>query len=167
MPSEYGARTVWMVVALLLLTTVIAVGYLLTSGVPQSAVASQAIVPTVASHPTSTPSARLWAPRGLRDAVGAFLAAWSSADPVERTAGLTATATGSLAEQLGLTDPAEVPPACALAGALEVADLTPQSVLVTVPTTCEGSLWLGLARDDTGAHGWRVTAIGRERSWIQ
>ena len=80
---------------------------------------------------------------------------------------LTATATGSLAEQLGLTDPAEVPPACALAGALEVADLTPVSVLVTVPTTCEGSLWLGLARDATSAHGWRVTAIGRERSWIQ
>lgn len=166
MPSEYGARTVWMVVALLLLTTVIAVGYLLTSAAPQTA-ASQAVVPTVASRAISTPSARVWAPRGVRDAVGAFLAAWSSADPAERAAGLTATATGSLAEQLGLTDPAEVPPACALAGALEVADLTPQSVLVTVPTTCEGSLWLGLARDATSAHGWRVTAIGRERSWIQ
>lgn len=166
MPSEYGARTLWMVVALLLLTTVIAVGYLLTSAAPQTA-ASQAVVPPVASRAISTPSARVWAPRGVRDAVGAFLAAWSSADPAERAAGLTATATESLAEQLGLTDPAEVPPACALAGALEVADLTPQSVLVTVPTTCEGSLWLGLARDATAAHGWRVTAIGRERSWIQ
>lgn len=166
MPSEYGARTVWMVVALLLLTTAIAVGYLLTSAAPQPA-ASQAVVPTVASRAISTPSARVWAPRGVRDVVGAFLAAWSSADPAERAAGLTATATGSLAEQLGLTDPAEVPPACALAGALEVADLTPLSVLVTVPTTCEGSLWLGLARDATATHGWRVTAIGRERSWIQ
>ncbi len=166
MPSEYGARTVWMVVALLLLTTVIAVGYLLTSGVPQTA-AGQAVTQASAPRLTSTPSARVWAPQGVRDAVGAFLAAWSSTDPAERSAGLANTATGSLAEQLGLTDPAEVPPACALAGALEVADLTPQSVLVTVPTTCEGSLWLGLARDATSAHGWRVTAIGRERSWIQ
>lgn len=145
------------------------VGYLLTR---PPAWVDPGVAPTGSEsprvRPSSTPAAvRVTTTAGLQQAVAEFLTAWSTADPEQRTLGLSTTATASLAEQLLVTDPDEVPPACVFAGALEVADLTPTAVLVTVPTTCEGLLWLGLDRDPTAPHGWRVTAIGKERSWIQ
>lgn len=167
MGSECGIRVTWLAAALVAVTVVTVVGYLVT--LPPPATASST-VPTASAtvYPSSTPpAARLTTTAGLREAVAEFLTAWSTVDPDQRARGLTATATASLVEQLLVTDPDEVPPACTFAGALEVADLTPTAVLVTVPTTCEGPLWLGLDRDPTAPHGWRVTAIGKERSWIQ
>lgn len=169
MGSECGIRVTWLAAALVAVTVVTLVGYLLTrpptlvsAGVTPTASES----PSLGSAPTSS-GARVTTTAGLQEAVAEFLTAWSTVDPEQRTIGLTATATASLAEQLLVTDSDEVPPACVFAGALEVADLTPTAVLVTVPTTFEGLLWVGLDRDPTAAHGWRVTAIGKERSWIQ
>lgn len=169
MASECGIRVTWLAAALIAVTVVTLVGYLLTR---PPALADSSVAPTASQSPsvraTSTSEgARVSTTAGLQQAVPEFLTAWSTVDPEQRTIGLTATATASLVEQLLVTDPDEVPPACVFAGALEVADLTPTSVLVTVPTTCEGLLWLGLDRDPTAPHGWRVTAIGKERSWIQ
>lgn len=169
MGSECGVRVTWLAAALVAVTVVTLVGYLVTR---PPALADPGVAPTASEFPTvqsaSTPAeVRVATTAGLQEAVAEFLAAWSTVDPEQRAIGLAATATASLAEQLLVTDPDEVPPACVFAGALEVADLTPIAVLVTVPTTCEGVLWVGLDRDSTGPHGWRVTAIGKERSWIQ
>ena len=165
MGSECGTRAAWVVAGLVVLTLVALVVHLLT--VPAPVPIAAAPTPSTSSRPVSVPSPRPSASAGLREAVGDFLTVWSTVDPAERTEGLARTATNSLAEQLQLTASDEVPPACTFAGALEVADVTPTSVLVTVPTSCEGALWLGLTRDDTAPRGWRVSAIGKERSWIQ
>lgn len=169
MGSECGIRVTWLAAALVAVTVLTLVGYLLTRPpalVSASVAPSASQSPRVRSASTSAP-VRVTTMAGLQEAVGEFLTAWSTVDPDQRAIGLSATATASLAEQLLVTDPDEVPRACVFAGALEVADLTPTAVLVTVPTSCEGRLWLGLDRDPTAPHGWRVTAIGKERSWIQ
>lgn len=169
MGNECGVRVTWLAAALVALTVVTLVGYLLTRPpalVDSSVARTASQSPSVRSTSTSE-GARVATTAGLQESVGEFLTAWSTVDPDQRAIGLTTTATASLAEQLLVTDPDEVPPACVFAGALKVADLTPTAVLVTVPTTCEGHLWVGLDRDPTGPHGWRVTAIGKERSWIQ
>ena len=167
MASECGPRTMWILVALLLVTAITTAVYLLGGNQTAAAPDEAQVTSPSAARPASTPTVRVGAPHGLQAAVQEFLTAWSTVDPTERAAGLASTATRQLAGQLSVTDPEEVPPACALAGALTEADITPESVLVTVPTSCEGPLWLGLTRDPTATHGWRVTAIGRERSWIQ
>lgn len=169
MSSECGIRVTWLAAALVAVTVATLVGYLLTR---PPVLVDSSVAPTASQsprvRPASTPAeVRVTTTAGLQESVAEFLTAWSTVDPEQRTIGLTATATASLAEQLLVTDPDEVPPACVFTGALEVADLTPTAVLVTVPTTCEGLLWLGLDRDPTAPHGWRVTAIGKERSWIQ
>ncbi|GEM_PF-3708857 len=169
MGSECGIRVTWLAAALVAVTVATLIGYLLTRPpvlVDASVAPSASVSPSVRSASTSA-AVRVTKTAGLQQAVAEFLTAWSAVDPDQRTIGLTATATASLAEQLLVTDPNEVPPMCTFAGALEVADLTPTAALVTVPTTCEGVLWVGLDRDPTAPHGWRVTAIGKERSWIQ
>ncbi len=169
MGSECGIRVTWLAAALVAVTVVTLVGYWLTRppALVSASVAPKASGPPSVRSTQTSQRARVATTAGLHESVGEFLTAWSTVDPEQRAIGLSATATGSLAGQLLVTDPDEVPPACVFAGALEVADLTPTAVLVTVPTTCEGVLWLGLDRDPTGPHGWRVTAIGKERSWIQ
>lgn len=172
MGSEYGIRPAWMVAALLLVTAITFAGYLLTlesptvsQGAPPAPIAVTS-GPHRASTGTVSASATPLVPAGLQPAVAGFLTAWTTADPAERRTALAQTATEMLTDQLTLTDPEEVPPSCALAGALQVVDRIPGAVLVTVPTSCEGPLWFGLQVDQTAASGWRVTAIGKERSWI-
>lgn len=173
MASECGIRPAWMVAGLLLVTAITFAGYLITLGSPNVTQGAPVARATVASrpHPAATASTTATtapqAPSGLRPAVAAFLTAWTTADPAERRAALELSATATLTDQLTITDPEEVPPVCTLAGALQVVDRTPGAVLVTVPTSCEGPLWFGLQVDQTAASGWRVTAIGKERSWIQ
>lgn len=171
MASECGVRPAWIIAALLMATAIIAAGYLITLGtppgqpttVPPAAVTASGSTPTAAMSPASNHVQ----PAGLQTAVGAFLAAWSTTDPIERRVALTQTATDTLTEQLALTDPEEVPPSCTPSGPVQVVDRTPGAVLVTLPTTCEGTVWIGLQADPASSSGWRVNAVGRQRSWIQ
>lgn len=166
MTGECGTRTAWILAALVIGTVVLTIAYAVTRVAPEPAT----LVPKVTAPDHRTPSAAATAqalPLGrISDTVTAFVAAWSAADPDGRALALADTATTGLVEQLALTDPSEIPDSCAVIDAPVVVDRTPSAVLVTVATTCEPTLWLGLDQDAQAPHGWRVNAVGRERSWI-
>lgn len=171
MARESGIRPLWVLLPLGLGTFAVMAGFLFTHPEPADAGRQGSLNPAVSSagRPTSagTSTATAWDLAGAEPAVAGFLAAWSTVDPAARRSTLERTATRTLAAQLALTDPAKVPRACMPTGVVAVVDRTDDAVLVTVPTSCEGTLWLGLVADDSAAYRWRVSAIGKERSWIQ
>ena len=164
MPGECGMRTAWVLAALVISTIVLTIAYAVTQTTPEPA--SEATPISTTRTASATPAARALLPDGITGAVTAFIAAWSTQDPQARGHVLAETATAGLVEQLALTDASEVPDSCTAIGTPVVVDRTAGAVLVTVPTSCEPTLWLGLEQDTGAPHGWRVNAVGRERSWI-
>lgn len=159
------------VAVLSLVTAFVVAGYLVAaSPSASSAGKSQRTARSSSSPPSTPPSAHpTWpsVPGGIEPAVGAFLTAWSTRDADARRALLAHAATPTLAKELALTEPAKVPASCFPVGPVQIAERSRQAVLVSVATSCAGTLWLALVEDAAADHGWLVSAIGKERSWIQ
>lgn len=163
MTGECSTRTALILAALAVATTALTIAYLLT----RPALDASSVIgptPTPMSDATTAPTPLL--PDGVESVVTAFLDAWSTQDPEARHDGLEETATAELVEQLALTDLVDGPDSCTPTNTPVIADHTTAALLINVATTCEPTVWLGLDQDTQAPYGWRVTGVGRERSWI-
>ncbi len=173
MASEFPTRVLWWLAVLVIATALIGAGYLLglTPTEPANPNPNPSSAPVTGSASSSstppTPVVVDRVPAGVSEAVAGFLDAWTTRKPSARKRALEQTAIPDLGELLMLTEPSNIPTECIPIGAPVVEDQAPGAVLVRVPTSCADSLYLSLDETPGARFGWLVTAIGRERSWIQ
>lgn len=177
MASEFPTRVLWWLAVLVIATALIGAGYLLgltptepANPTPNPSSSSSSAPVTGSASSSSTPTTPVVVdrvPAGVTEAVSGFLDAWTTRKPSARKRALEQTAIPDLGELLMLTEPSNIPRDCNLVGEPVVEDQAPGAVLVRVPTSCADSLYLSLDETPGARFGWLVTAIGRERSWIQ
>lgn len=160
---------------LLVLVAVLALGTLLVAGVvrsgadaqaapaptPSTSASSASVPPTTASSPLpsgSDAAEGLAAPEGSQQAASAFVAAWLDTDRATRQPALQETASPALAEELMLTDPANVPRATPR-GAPVLTDASTYSAQFSQRLSSGMEILVYLVADPAARHGWFATSV--------
>jgi hypothetical protein len=173
LPNERDRRLPWKAVALLavtVLTAIVLVAAMLlsdraatTAPSPVSASSVSATPPAVQVTASPVPSGSdagetTAVPDGSQQAAAVFVRAWLDPDPKSRKPALERVAAPALAEQLMLTDPANVPRATPL-GAPVMAEASSYSAVFTQTLTTGLKIQVYLVSDPSARYRWLTTSV--------
>ena len=99
-------------------------------------------------------------PEGSQDAASRFVRAWLDPDPKTRKPALRATASPELADELGQTDPANIPKATVV-GPPALADASTYSAQFTQALSGGLRIEVYLVADPAAPYGWLATSVDR------
>ena len=115
--------------------------------------------PTLSTGPTGSDlNEGLSAPEGSQQAASRFVVAWLDPNPPTRKASLAQVASPALAEQLMVTDPANIP-AAGVTGVPALEDASTYSAQFTQVLTTGMSIRVYLVADPQARFGWLATSV--------